>query len=82
MVWRLVNDQLKPVRVKIGLANATHAALVEGDLEEGTEVVTGVAQPQNMTQGGTSSPLMPNMQRRGPGGFGGGGAGQGGGGRR
>jgi HlyD family secretion protein len=83
VVWQLVNNKLTPVRVRIGLANATHAALIDGPLDAGAQVVTGVAQ-QNASAAptGTNSPLMPNMPRRGPGGGGPGGGGPGGGQRR
>jgi HlyD family secretion protein len=77
VIWQLVNDQLKPVRVHVGLANATHVALVDG-LEEGAEVITGAA-PTTTTasqQPATNSPLMPSMPRRGGNGGGGGGGGR------
>jgi HlyD family secretion protein len=80
VVWQLVNGQLKPVRVHVGLSNATHVALVDGGLEVGAEVITGVAQTTmtSSQQPATNSPLMPSMPRR----QGGGGGSGGGGGRR
>ena len=73
MVWQLVNGQLKPLRVHVGLANATQVALIDGGLEEGAEVITGVAQATTASQQpATNSPLMPSMPRRGAGGGGGG----------
>ena len=76
MLWQLVNGQLKPVRVHVGLSNATHVAIVDG-LEEGAEVITGVAQTAltSTQQPATNSPLMPSMPRR-PGGGGNAGGGR------
>jgi HlyD family secretion protein len=75
VIWQQVNGQLKPVRVHVGLSNATHVALVDGGLEEGAEVITGIAQATmtSSQQPATNSPLMPSMPRRQGGGGGGGG---------
>lgn len=75
VLWQLVNSQLKPVRVHVGLSNATHVALVDGGLAEGAEVITGIAQATmtSSQQPATNSPLMPSMPRRQGGGGGGGG---------
>ena len=66
VLWQLVNGQLKPVRVHVGLSNATQVALIDGGLEEGAEVITGVAQTTmtSAQQPATNSPLMPSMPRR------------------
>jgi HlyD family secretion protein len=74
VLWQLVNGQLKPVRVHVGMSNATQVALVDGGLEEGAEVITGIAQATmtSTQQPATNSPLMPSMPRRGGGGGGGG----------
>ena len=78
-LWQFADGQLKPVRVHVGMSNATQVAIVDG-LEEGAEVVTGVAQTTltSTQQPATNSPLMPSMPRR----PGGGGNGGNGGGRR
>jgi HlyD family secretion protein len=72
-LWQLVNGQLKPVRVHVGMSNATQVAIVDG-LEEGAEVITSVAQTSmtSTQQPATNSPLMPSMPRRQGGGGGGG----------
>jgi HlyD family secretion protein len=74
-LWQVVNGQLKPVRVHVGMSNATQIALVDGGLEEGAEVITGIAQTTltSAQQPTTNSPLMPSMPRRQGGGGGGGG---------
>jgi HlyD family secretion protein len=71
VVWRLTGengDQLQRVRVKVGLSNATHVALLDGSIDENTQLVTGLAPASAATSNGTSSPLMPSMPRRGNGG--------------
>jgi HlyD family secretion protein len=75
-LWQVVNGQLKPVRVHVGMSNATQIALVDGGLEEGAEVITGIAQTTltSAQQSTTNSPLMPSMPRRQ--GNGGGGSGR------
>lgn len=73
-LWQLVNGQLKPVRVHVGMSNATQIALVDGGLEEGAEIITGIAQTTltSAQQPTTNSPLMPSMPRRQGNGGGGG----------
>jgi multidrug efflux pump subunit AcrA (membrane-fusion protein) len=75
VLWQVVNGQLKPVRVHVGMSNATQIAIVDGGLEEGAEVITGIAQATmtSAQQPATNSPLMPSMPRRQGGGGGGGG---------
>jgi hypothetical protein len=78
-VWLHVDNQLKLVRVRTGVADGTYSELVSGDLTEGQEVVvnmvTGLEPRTTPGQGqGTGNPLM-GPQRGGPGG------GRGGGGR-
>lgn len=41
-VWLYVNNQLKPVRVRLGITDGQATELLEGDLQPGTEVVTNV----------------------------------------
>lgn len=79
-VWLWVNNQLKPVRVRLGISDGTHTELLSDELPEGTEVVTGIileqARPQVGGQTtGTMNPFMPQPGRGpgfGPGGPGGG----------
>ena len=71
-VWIYVNGQLKPVSVRVGLGDATNAALVDGPLQEGATVVTGVTMPTTARASSSGSPLLPSFGRfRGPGGGGG-----------
>lgn len=73
-LWQVVDGRLKPVRVQVGMSNATQIALAEGELQEGAEVITGVAQStMTSAQPATNSPLMPSMPRRQGGGGGRGG---------
>jgi HlyD family secretion protein len=71
LVWLYVADQLRPVRVRLGISDGTYTELIAGDLEPGAEVVSSVilaAQAGAGTPG--RSPLM--GPSRGPGGPGGG----------
>lgn len=77
--------QLKATRIRVGIADGTHTALISGDLKEGMELVTGVILPtEQTTTAAGRSPLMPPQRGRGgdrgfgPGGFGGPGGGFGG----
>jgi HlyD family secretion protein len=72
-VWLFVNRQLKPVSLRLGITDGTNAELLNDDLQEGSEAVTGftgLSTPRSTTgQTGTGNPLMP--QRGFPGGRGG-----------
>jgi hypothetical protein len=72
-VWRYVSGQLKPVRVRIGISDGQSSELIDGDLDEGVEVVTNVitgSETRPAPQGGGAFPFG---QRGGfPGGGGGG----------
>ena len=39
-VWRFIGNQLKPVRVRLGITDGQATELIEGDLQDGVEVVT------------------------------------------
>ena len=71
VVWTMVDGHLTPVRVPTGLSDGTQVALLTTTHEPGAEVVTGLVKAA--TTGSTassqpsSSPLMPNMPRRGNG---------------
>ena len=41
-VWVYTNNQLQPLRVRLGITDGQASELLEGDLEPGTEVVTNV----------------------------------------
>ena len=86
-VWLFTNKQLKPIRVRTGVSDGTFSELLDGELQEGQEVVvnltTGLEQQQRPGQQGSQNPLMGpqrggnNNQRGGPGGGGPGGGGRG-----
>ena len=84
-VWMQVNDRLTPVRVRLGITDGQVTELIEGELQEGAELVTAVntgAEARPVTGGVGAFPFM--TQPIGRGGFPGGGfpGGGGGGGRR
>jgi hypothetical protein len=80
--WLFVERQLKPVQLRLGISDGTNTEVLSGELEENTEVVTGVTglgpTRATPTQGGTGNPLMPGGGRGGPGGGRPGGGGRGG----
>jgi len=67
-VWLNANNQLKSVRLRLGITDGTYTELLSGELAVGQEVVTGVTTPAQAAAAATRSPLMPG----GPGGRGGG----------
>jgi HlyD family secretion protein len=81
-VWLYVDKQLKPVRVRIGISDGQASELIDGDLNEGTEVVTNVITETQATRpaAGAGNPLFGQPQRGGfpGGGFPGGGGNRGG----
>ena len=70
-VWTLQNGQLHPVRVRTGVSDGTVTAIVDGELTESTQVITGVASANAAARQSTSSPLLPFGGRRPGGGTGG-----------
>lgn len=67
-VWLWVNNQLKPVRVRLGISDGTHTELLSDELPEGTELVTGIILEQARQVGGqTTGSMNPFMPGRGPG---------------
>jgi len=71
--WLYIDNQLKPVTLRLGISDGTYTELISDELQESSEVVTsvtGLASTRGTpTQGGTGNPLMPG--RGGPGGPGG-----------
>ena len=69
--WLFVDRQLKSVNLRLGISDGTYTELLSDDLQENTEVVTGVTglTPTRgaPTQGGAGNPLIPGG-RVGPGG--------------
>ena len=69
VIWTLTEGRLAPVRVTPGLSDGMQVAVQNTALQPGTEVVTGLIKASTTTATPTasqsSSPLMPNMPRRG-----------------
>jgi HlyD family secretion protein len=74
--WLHIDNQLKPVALRLGISDGTYTEVISDELQETSEVVTGVTgltpARGTPTQGGSGNPLMPG---RGPGGGGRGGRG-------
>ncbi len=74
VIWQMVNGQLTPVRVTLGLSDGTQVAVSGQSLDANAEVVTGLVKATtagtNASASQSSSPLMPTMPRRGGGGGG------------
>jgi hypothetical protein len=76
-----VGNQLEPIPVRIGISDGQHTELIEGELEEGTELVTTVSTGGETRPAATTFPFgQPGRGREGFPGFQGG-RGTGGGGR-
>jgi HlyD family secretion protein len=74
-VWVIRDGKLQPLRVRTGVTDGAMTAIVDGDLREGDQVVTGMSEPgAATTQQTNTSPLIP-FGRRGGGGAGGAGGG-------
>jgi HlyD family secretion protein len=75
-VWVIRDGKLQPLRVRTGVTDGAMTAIVDGDLKEGDQVVTGMSEPgAATTQQTNTSPLIPFGRRGGgAGGVGGGGA--------
>ena len=80
--WLYVDKQLKSVNMRTGITDGTNTEVVSGDLQAGTDVVTGVVLPaaQRAAAAGAGNPLLQQGNRGGN--FGGGGFPGGGGGGR
>ncbi|HWW88557.1 MAG TPA: efflux RND transporter periplasmic adaptor subunit, partial [Vicinamibacterales bacterium] len=74
-VWVFMNQQLKPVNIRLGITDGTYTELLSSELQQNMEVVTGVtglsSSRVTAAQGG-GNPLMPQQR----GGFGGPGRGR------
>ncbi len=67
-VWQLVDGRLRPVRVDAGLTDGSMAAIGDGTLVEGAQVVTNVTAGTTVAaRPASGSPLVPAIPRR-PGG--------------
>ena len=85
-VWIYADNQLKPIRVRLGITDGQSTELLQADsIQEGTQLVTNVTTGTETTRPAPTSafPGFGQPQRfGGPGGFGGGGGGGGRGGGR
>jgi hypothetical protein len=74
--WLFIDRQLKPVNLRLGITDGSYTELLSGELQETSELVTGVTglgpTRSTFTPGGTGNPLMPGRGPGGPGGPGGG----------
>ena len=77
--WLYVDKLLKPVTLRLGITDGANTEVISDDVQEGTEVVTGVTGvgPTRTTPAptGTGNPFTPGGGRGGPGGGGRGGRG-------
>jgi hypothetical protein len=71
--WMYVDKQLKVVNFRTGITDGTNTEITSGDLQVGTELVTGIVLPtaQRAAAGATGNPLLGQQGNRGN--FGGGG---------
>jgi len=69
--WMYVDKQLKQIALRTGITDGTNTEVVGGDLQPGTEVVTGIVLPaaQRAAAGANGNPLLQQGNR---GNFGGG----------
>jgi HlyD family secretion protein len=63
-VWTIRNGALEPVRIRTGVSDGAMTGVVEGDLKEGDQVVTGIAEQGTATAQASTSPLLPFGGRR------------------
>lgn len=57
--WLYINNQLKSVRLRLGITDGTYTELLTGELQAGQELVTSVVTPAQAAAAATRSPLMP-----------------------
>jgi HlyD family secretion protein len=79
-VWLLEGGQLKPHRVRIGVSDGQNTELLDGDVQEGAELVTNIVVSTPTRPAATSA--FPGLGQPQRGGFPGGGFPGGGGGNR
>jgi hypothetical protein len=73
-VWVSEQKQLKQVRLRLGITDGTNTELLAGEVEQGTQVVTGIVLPASARPAAAAAGNPFQQQGgRGPGGFGGGG---------
>jgi HlyD family secretion protein len=70
--WLYVDKQLKPVRLRLGISDGQNTELIEGDLEQGNDVVTNVVLGGESTRPAATTFPFGQPGRGGRDGFGGG----------
>src|SRR5262249_5323212 len=63
-VWVMRGGALQPLRVQTGVSDGAMTAVVNGDLKEGDQVVTGISDQASVSTSG-ASPLLPFGRRGG-----------------
>ncbi|MEP7116848.1 MAG: efflux RND transporter periplasmic adaptor subunit [Acidobacteriota bacterium] len=63
-IWVMNNGVMTPVPVRTGVSDGVQVAVLSG-VDEGAQVVTGVATTSAASTATTGSPLMPSFPRRG-----------------
>ena len=58
-VWTLQSGRLQPIAVRAGTTDATHTAVLAGDLHEGAEIVTAIHADMVPKARNANSPLLP-----------------------
>ncbi len=71
-VWVSEQKQLKQVRLRLGITDGTNTELLAGEVQQGTEVVTGIVLPASSRPAAAAAGNPFQQGGRGPGGFGGG----------
>ena len=61
-VWTLRSGRLEAIAVRLGTTDATHAALLAGQLAEGVELVTAIHVPATSDAISSTSPLLPSRR--------------------
>ena len=64
-VFVLRTGQIVPVRVRTGVTDGAMTAIIDGDLKEGDQVITGMSEPGAAAQQTNTSPLIPFGRRGG-----------------
>ena len=55
--WLYADKQLKPVRLRLGISDGQNTELIEGDLQQGAEVVTNIALGNDTRPAATNFPF-------------------------
>lgn len=61
-VWTVRSGRLEPIAVRLATTDATHAAVVAGQLAEGVEVVTAIQAAATSNPSSSSSPFLPSRR--------------------